>query len=91
MSTPKLNLYPITGINVYALPIPELVEQLQHATNDETYKGAGEEECQETDLSTSKLSTSLSTSNVDLDVTSPSDIPSTSNVIPIGKRYPNYK
>ena len=89
MSTPKLNLYPITGINVYALPIPGLVKQLQHATNDGTYKGAGEEECQETDLSTSKLSTSLSTSNVD--VTSPSDIPSTSNVIPIGKRYPNYK
>jgi len=88
MSTPKLNLYPITGINVYALPIPELVEQLQHATNDETYKG----ESAETDLSTSnKLSNSnLSTSNVDLDVRSPSDTPSTSKVIPIGKRYPNY-
>jgi hypothetical protein len=84
MSTPKLNLYPITGINMYAIPIPELVKQLQHATNDETYKGAGEETGQYT-----KLSTSLSTSNVD--VTSPPDIPSTSKVIPIGKRYPNYK
>jgi hypothetical protein len=87
MSTPKLNLYPITGINVYAIPIPELVKKLQHATNDETYKGAGEEECQDTDLSTSKLSTS----NVDVDVTSPSDTPSTSNVIPIGKRHTIYK
>ena len=58
MNTPKLNLYPITGINVYAIPIPELVEQLQHATNDETYKGESAETDQDTDLSTSKLSTS---------------------------------
>ena len=86
MSTPKLNLYPITGINVYAIPIPELVEQLQHATNDETYKRAGEEECQDTNLSTS-----LSTSNVDVGVTSPSDIPSTSKVIPIHSRHTIYK
>ena len=75
-------LYRIPSINVYTIPIPELVEQLQHATNDETYKRAGEEECQDT---------KLSTSNVDVGVTSPSDIPSTSKVIPIGKRYPNYK
>ena len=78
MSTPKLNLYPITGINVYALPIPELVEHLQHATNDETYKGESAE--------TGQVSVLVSTlDNVDI-----SDIPSTSNVIPIGKRYPNY-
>jgi len=75
-------LYRIPSINVYTIPIPELVEQLQHATNDETYKGESAETGQDTDLSTSKLSTS----NVDVDVTSPSDTPSTSNVIPIGKR-----
>jgi len=85
MNTPKLNLYPITGINVYAIPIPELVKQLQHATNDETYKGESEETGQYTDLSTSNLSTS------NVDVTSPSDIPSTSNVIPIHSRHTNYK
>ena len=79
-------LYRIPSINVYTITIPELVEQLQHATNDETYKRAGEEAGQYTNLSTS-----LSTSNVDVDVTSPSDTPSTSKVIPIGKRYPNYK
>ena len=86
MSTPKLNLYPITGINVYAIPIPELVKQLQHATNDETYKGESAETGQDTNLSTS-----LSTSNVDVDVTSPSDTPSTSKVIPIHSRHTIYK
>jgi hypothetical protein len=96
MSTPKLKLYPITGINMYELPSPEMVEQFKHAVNDSEYpehlyKGAGEEECQDTDLSTSNLSTSLSTSNVDVGVTSPSDIPSTSKVIPIHSRHTNYK
>jgi hypothetical protein len=86
MSTPKLNLYPITGINMYAIPIPELVKQLQHATNDETYKGESAETGQDTNLSTS-----LSTSNVDVDVTSPSDTPSTSKVIPIHRRHTIYK
>jgi hypothetical protein len=43
-------------------------------------------------LSTSNnLSTSLSTSNVDVDVTSPSDTPSTSKVIPIHSRHTIYK
>ena len=78
----RVKLYRIPSINVYTIPIPELVEQLQHATNDETYKGESAQTGQDTDLSTSKLSTS----NVDVDVTSPSDTPSTSNVIPIGKR-----
>jgi len=80
-------LYRIPSINVYTIPIPELVEQLQHATNDETYKGESAETGQYTDLSTSKLSTS----NVDVDVTSPSDTPSTSNVIPIHNRHTIYK
>jgi len=82
MSTPKLNLYPITGINVYALPIPELVEQLQHATNDETYKGAGEEECQSTSNQSNQSNVSSS---------SHSDTPTVVVLHPIGKRYPNYK
>jgi len=75
-------LYRIPSINVYTIPIPELVEQLQHATNDETYKGESAETGQYTDLSTS---------NVDVDVTSPSDTPSTSKVIPIHNRHTIYK
>ncbi len=30
-------LYPITGINLYAIPIPEMVEQFKHSANDEDY------------------------------------------------------
>ena len=87
MSTPKLNLYPITGINVYAIPIPELVEQLQHAVNDETYKGAGEETDQDTDLSTSKLSTSNNQSNQsNVSSSSHSDTPTVVALHPIRDR-----
>lgn len=32
-----LKLWPIIGINVYQLPIPEMVEQLKHQANDEEY------------------------------------------------------
>ena len=36
--TPRLNLWPVMGINVYEdIPIPEMVEQLKHSENDPDY------------------------------------------------------
>jgi hypothetical protein len=79
-------LYPITGINVYTIPIPELVEQLQHATNDETYKGESAETGQDTDLSTSKLSTSNQSNQSNVSSSSHSDTPTVVALHPIRDR-----
>ena len=36
--TPRLNLWPVMGINVYEdIPIPEMVEQFKHSENDPDY------------------------------------------------------
>jgi hypothetical protein len=70
MSTPKLNLYPITGINMYELPFPEMVEQFKHAVNDSEYpehlyKGQVKQESQSTSNNQSNQSNVSSSSHSD--------------------------
>ena len=38
--TTKLNLWPVVGINVYAIPIPEMVESFKRPANDPEYPEA---------------------------------------------------
>lgn len=35
--TAPLKLWPVIGINLYQIPIPEMVEQLKQAQNDDSY------------------------------------------------------
>ena len=91
--TPRLNLWPVMGINVYEdIPIPEMVEQLKHSENDPDYPEHIYRalEKQRNSQHPIRGSEGDKCGNTSIEVTSsPSDTPSSSSPKPIRDRGSN--